>query len=378
MLRALLLCFAAEVVGKFLTRSQMIVEQLEKNSAVSKGLYKINSYNVDNAMLAHNYVKMGFCASWKPSCANMEKEFAAAAEKLANDPWAGKDMAFVIADLAAAKQLGRKFGVTEIPSVKSFMTHVPSEDGKGYSVQYGEYTGELTADALYRDSIDKMNKERETYPQLDISRILGKINAYEQQKVNVLKKVDTLEAFDEAKGLHSAYEKDVVAVFYTQRDKVSKKFMPELRRLVSLFAEHDKKGVEFVAIDINQGPDGATLNGIQEAIKEDPKYEHFPNIMGAPTVVFCPANSMEFVLQQRRPSLKTLLKFIEDNASAKDTPLDDSVAADAIKEMKEKAKADKEYENLKKAEKDAGSTQQTEEPAAERNIELADDEEFDL
>ena len=44
--------------------------------------------------------------------------------------------------------------------------------------------------------------------------------------------------------------------------------MPELRRLVSLFAEHDKQGVEFVAVDINQGPDGATLNGIQEAIKE--------------------------------------------------------------------------------------------------------------
>ena len=74
MLRALLLCFAAEVVGKFLPRSKMIVEQLEKNSVVSKGLYKINSYNVDNAMLAHNYVKMGFCASWKTSCANMVRE----------------------------------------------------------------------------------------------------------------------------------------------------------------------------------------------------------------------------------------------------------------------------------------------------------------
>ena len=52
----------------------MIVEQLEKNSAVSKGLYKINSYNVDNAMLSHNYIKMGFCASWKTSCANMVRE----------------------------------------------------------------------------------------------------------------------------------------------------------------------------------------------------------------------------------------------------------------------------------------------------------------
>ena len=43
--------------------------------------------------------------------------------------------------------------------------------------------------------------------------------------------------------------------------------MPEFRRLVSLAADHNKKYIDFVAVNMDVDVDGKSLNGIKEHMK---------------------------------------------------------------------------------------------------------------
>ena len=106
--------------------------------------------------------------------------------------------------------------MTKIPAVKQFLTHVPSKVDMGFEVSYNEYKGEVTAAGLHRQAVLTMDAERNTYPLLDISRIMGKINQFESAKVNVLQMIDTKEEFDSVKGLQTESDKDLLALFYSK------------------------------------------------------------------------------------------------------------------------------------------------------------------